>query len=165
MIWGLSIMTGIASVQNNKTLLWSPSNIWSFMWKDRWFFSSQSTANRQVIVGNLTLLFSNIVRHYFAVATNPGEQFFTFTSLAAWLFTRCDRNFEQPQEVCNMEITGHCFLSDNECLIHPWCIIIEVVFFFSMMTLMLLCPAFWMNLKNWWDKFNNHLILIHKTDD
>ena len=40
-----------------------------------------------------------VTRHYFALATNPGEQFFTFTSLAAWLLTSCGRNFEQPQEV------------------------------------------------------------------
>ncbi|CAH3198825.1 unnamed protein product, partial [Porites evermanni] len=37
-------------------------------------------------------------RHFFALPTNPGEQFFTFTSLAAWLLTCCGRNFEQPQE-------------------------------------------------------------------
>ena len=41
-----------------------------------------------------------VIRHFFAIPTNPGEQFFTFTSLAAWLFTCCGRNFEQPQEVC-----------------------------------------------------------------
>ena len=39
-------------------------------------------------------------RHFFAIPTNPGEQFFTFTCLAAWLLTCCGRNFEQPQEVC-----------------------------------------------------------------
>lgn len=37
-------------------------------------------------------------RHYFAIATNPGEQFFMFTSLAAWLLRSAGRNFEQPQE-------------------------------------------------------------------
>ncbi|KAL9965679.1 hypothetical protein ACROYT_G029517 [Oculina patagonica] len=42
--------------------------------------------------------FRPLSRHYFALATNPGEQFFTFTSLAAWLLTCCGRNFEQPQE-------------------------------------------------------------------
>ena len=41
-----------------------------------------------------------VIRHFFAISTNPGEQFFTFTSLAAWLLTCCGRNFEQPQEVC-----------------------------------------------------------------
>ena len=42
-----------------------------------------------------------VTRHYFAFGTNPGEQFFTFTSLAAWLLTCCGKNFEQPQEVCD----------------------------------------------------------------
>lgn len=42
--------------------------------------------------------FRPLSRHYFAFATNPGEQFFTFTSLAAWLLTCCGKNFEQPQE-------------------------------------------------------------------
>ncbi|XP_053408903.1 intraflagellar transport protein 57 homolog isoform X1 [Mercenaria mercenaria] len=37
-------------------------------------------------------------RHYFAIGTNPGEQFFMFTSLAAWLLRTAGRNFEQPQE-------------------------------------------------------------------
>lgn len=39
-----------------------------------------------------------ISRHYFAVATNPGEQFYMFTSLAAWLLRTAGKNFEQPQE-------------------------------------------------------------------
>ncbi|CAH3190534.1 unnamed protein product [Porites evermanni] len=42
--------------------------------------------------------FRPLSRHFFALPTNPGEQFFTFTSLAAWLLTCCGRNFEQPQE-------------------------------------------------------------------
>ncbi|KAJ7323375.1 Intraflagellar transport protein 57 [Desmophyllum pertusum] len=42
--------------------------------------------------------FRPLSRHYFAMATNPGEQFFTFTSLSAWLLTCCGRSFEQPQE-------------------------------------------------------------------
>ncbi|XP_063236014.1 intraflagellar transport protein 57 homolog [Bacillus rossius redtenbacheri] len=37
-------------------------------------------------------------RHYFAVQTNPGEQFFLFTSLAAWLVRKTGDSFEQPQE-------------------------------------------------------------------
>ncbi|XP_064617714.1 intraflagellar transport protein 57 homolog [Liolophura sinensis] len=37
-------------------------------------------------------------RHYFAIATNPGEQFFMFTSLAAWLLRKAGKQFEQPQE-------------------------------------------------------------------
>uniref|UniRef100_A0A0B7A0J5 Intraflagellar transport protein 57 homolog n=1 Tax=Arion vulgaris TaxID=1028688 RepID=A0A0B7A0J5_9EUPU len=39
-----------------------------------------------------------INRHYFAIQTNPGEQFYMFTSLAAWLLRKAGRNFEQPQE-------------------------------------------------------------------
>ncbi|XP_038653806.1 intraflagellar transport protein 57 homolog isoform X2 [Scyliorhinus canicula] len=37
-------------------------------------------------------------RHYFALPTNPGEQFYMFTSLAAWLLNQSGRVFEQPQE-------------------------------------------------------------------
>ncbi|NXX91846.1 IFT57 protein, partial [Centropus bengalensis] len=37
-------------------------------------------------------------RHYFALPTNPGEQFFMFCTLAAWLITKAGRSFEQPQE-------------------------------------------------------------------
>lgn len=39
-----------------------------------------------------------INRNYFVMQTNPGEQFYTFTSLAAWLIRKCGRNFEPPQE-------------------------------------------------------------------
>lgn len=39
-----------------------------------------------------------ISRHYFAIPTNPGEQFFMFTSLSAWLLRKAGKNFEQPQE-------------------------------------------------------------------
>ncbi|KFO73406.1 Intraflagellar transport protein 57, partial [Cuculus canorus] len=37
-------------------------------------------------------------RHYFALPTNPGEQFFMFCTLAAWLITKAGHRFEQPQE-------------------------------------------------------------------
>ncbi|XP_040514101.1 intraflagellar transport protein 57 homolog isoform X3 [Gallus gallus] len=37
-------------------------------------------------------------RHYFALPTNPGEQFFVFCTLAAWLITKAGHHFEQPQE-------------------------------------------------------------------
>ncbi|XP_059828317.1 intraflagellar transport protein 57 homolog isoform X1 [Hypanus sabinus] len=37
-------------------------------------------------------------RHYFALPTNPGEQFYMFTSIAAWLLNQAGRLFEQPQE-------------------------------------------------------------------
>ncbi|XP_031469046.1 intraflagellar transport protein 57 homolog isoform X1 [Phasianus colchicus] len=37
-------------------------------------------------------------RHYFALPTNPGEQFFVFCTLAAWLIVKAGHHFEQPQE-------------------------------------------------------------------
>ncbi|KAL0966586.1 hypothetical protein UPYG_G00297120, partial [Umbra pygmaea] len=41
-------------------------------------------------------------RHYFAssayIPSNPGEQFFMFTIIAAWLINEAGRPFEQPQE-------------------------------------------------------------------
>ena len=37
-------------------------------------------------------------RHYFVLQTNPGEQFFVFSSLCAWLVRRAGQQFEQPQE-------------------------------------------------------------------
>lgn len=37
-------------------------------------------------------------RHYFALATNPGEQFSVFTALSAWLLNMAGRNFDKPQE-------------------------------------------------------------------
>lgn len=39
-----------------------------------------------------------INRHYFALPTNPGEQFFLFSSLAAWLIRKCGIKFDSPQE-------------------------------------------------------------------
>ena len=40
-----------------------------------------------------------LCRHYFALPTNPGEQFYAFTNLAAWLLNTCGKKLEQPQEV------------------------------------------------------------------
>jgi hypothetical protein len=37
-------------------------------------------------------------RHYFVIQTNPGEQFYLFTSLAAWLIRKSGRQFDPPQE-------------------------------------------------------------------
>lgn len=39
-----------------------------------------------------------INKHYFVIPTNPGEQFYTFTCLAAWLIRKAGKNFEMPQE-------------------------------------------------------------------
>ncbi|CAK8673516.1 intraflagellar transport protein 57 homolog [Clavelina lepadiformis] len=40
----------------------------------------------------------SIARHYFAISTNPGEQFYVFTSLCAWLINVAGRPFDMPQE-------------------------------------------------------------------
>lgn len=39
-----------------------------------------------------------INRHHFIIPTNPGEQFYMFTCLAAWLIRRAGKSFEMPQE-------------------------------------------------------------------
>ncbi|XP_043519254.1 intraflagellar transport protein 57 homolog [Frieseomelitta varia] len=39
-----------------------------------------------------------INRNYFVTQTNPGEQFYTFTLLAAWLIRKAGGKFEAPQE-------------------------------------------------------------------
>lgn len=51
-------------------------------------------------------------RHYFAIPTNPGEQFYMFTSLAAWLLRMAGRNFEQPQEYDDPNATIASILSE-----------------------------------------------------
>ncbi|XP_015920454.1 intraflagellar transport protein 57 homolog [Parasteatoda tepidariorum] len=37
-------------------------------------------------------------KHYFAIQTNPGEQFFMFSSIAAWLIRKSKIKFDSPQE-------------------------------------------------------------------
>lgn len=44
------------------------------------------------------IVFFTFFRHYFAIATNPGEQFYLFTSLSAWLIRKTGRHMEPPQE-------------------------------------------------------------------
>ncbi|XP_019858121.1 PREDICTED: intraflagellar transport protein 57 homolog [Amphimedon queenslandica] len=44
------------------------------------------------------LKFRPIPRHYFAIATNSGEQFHAFTNLSVWLLNLCGSHLEQPQE-------------------------------------------------------------------
>lgn len=39
-----------------------------------------------------------VSRLYFALPTNPGEQFFMFSTIAAWLINKAGHDFEQPQE-------------------------------------------------------------------
>ncbi|VDM65768.1 unnamed protein product [Strongylus vulgaris] len=44
--------------------------------------------------------FKPVQRHYFVNSTNVGEQFFMFTSLAAWLIRiGGNEGYEMPQEV------------------------------------------------------------------
>lgn len=42
--------------------------------------------------------FKSINKYYFAFQTNPGEQFYLFTILAAWLIRKCGKKFDNPQE-------------------------------------------------------------------
>ena len=49
-----------------------------------------------------------LCRHHFALATNPGEQFYSFTSIAAWLLQMCGKHFEQPQEVSDCDRNLKC---------------------------------------------------------
>lgn len=44
------------------------------------------------------ILFGFPIRYYFIVPKNPGEQFFLFTCLCAWLIRKCGDSFETPQE-------------------------------------------------------------------
>ncbi len=37
-------------------------------------------------------------RHYFAIGTNPGEQFHSFITLSAWLIQQAGGNLDKPQE-------------------------------------------------------------------
>ncbi|CAL4060380.1 unnamed protein product, partial [Meganyctiphanes norvegica] len=39
-----------------------------------------------------------INRHYFAMQTNTGEQFYLFTSLSAWLINKAGRRMNPPEE-------------------------------------------------------------------
>ncbi|XP_019381323.1 PREDICTED: intraflagellar transport protein 57 homolog [Gavialis gangeticus] len=50
-------------------------------------------------------------RHYFALPTNPGEQFYMFCVLAAWLITKAGHPFEQPQEYDDPNATISSILS------------------------------------------------------
>ncbi|XP_057619381.1 intraflagellar transport protein 57 homolog [Chionomys nivalis] len=51
-------------------------------------------------------------RHYFALPTNPGEQFYMFCTLAAWLINKTGRPFEQPQEYDDPNATISNILSE-----------------------------------------------------
>lgn len=51
-------------------------------------------------------------RHYFALPTNPGEQFYMFCTLASWLINKTGRAFEQPQEYDDPNATISNILSE-----------------------------------------------------
>uniref|UniRef100_A0ACB8FGP6 Intraflagellar transport protein 57 n=1 Tax=Sphaerodactylus townsendi TaxID=933632 RepID=A0ACB8FGP6_9SAUR len=51
-------------------------------------------------------------RHYFALPTNPGEQFYMFCTLAAWLINKAGHPFEQPQEYDDPNATISSILSE-----------------------------------------------------
>ncbi|KAM9636083.1 intraflagellar transport protein 57 homolog isoform 1-T1 [Trichechus inunguis] len=51
-------------------------------------------------------------RHYFALPTNPGEQFYMFCTLAAWLINKAGHLFEQPQEYDDPNATISNILSE-----------------------------------------------------
>lgn len=44
------------------------------------------------------LKFKPFPRHYFALSTNPGEQFYSFSNLAVWLLNLSGSKLDQPQE-------------------------------------------------------------------
>ncbi|XP_034950679.1 intraflagellar transport protein 57 homolog [Chelonus insularis] len=46
-----------------------------------------------------------INRHYFAIPTNPGEQFYLFSSMAAWLIRKAGKTFDPPQESDDPNVT------------------------------------------------------------
>ncbi|XP_005998731.1 intraflagellar transport protein 57 homolog [Latimeria chalumnae] len=50
-------------------------------------------------------------RHYFAIPTNPGEQFYMFSTLAAWMINKAGHDFEQPQEYDDPNATLSSILS------------------------------------------------------
>jgi len=55
-------------------------------------------------------------RHYFAIATNPGEQFYAFTSIVAWLLGRCGTRIERPQEYDDPNATISEILNESRAL-------------------------------------------------
>nr|XP_022903462.1 intraflagellar transport protein 57 homolog isoform X1 [Onthophagus taurus] len=44
------------------------------------------------------LKMKRIHRYYFMIPKNPGEQFYMFSALTAWLIRKCGKKFDQPQE-------------------------------------------------------------------
>ncbi|KAM8976045.1 intraflagellar transport protein 57 homolog [Pelodytes ibericus] len=53
-----------------------------------------------------------VSRHYFALPTNPGEQFYMFSTLAAWLINKAGHHLQQPQEYDDPNATISKILSE-----------------------------------------------------
>uniref|UniRef100_A0A8C5LS99 Intraflagellar transport protein 57 homolog n=1 Tax=Leptobrachium leishanense TaxID=445787 RepID=A0A8C5LS99_9ANUR len=64
----------------------------------------------------LKLNMKPVSRHYFALPTNPGEQFYMFCTLAAWLLNKAGRRIEQPQEYDDPNATISKILSESRSL-------------------------------------------------
>ena len=58
------------------------------------------------------LKFKPFSRHYFALPTNPGEQFFAFANLAVWLLGLCGKKLDQPQEFDDPNATVSSIISE-----------------------------------------------------
>ncbi|XP_063313537.1 intraflagellar transport protein 57 homolog [Pelobates fuscus] len=54
-----------------------------------------------------------VSRHYFALPTNSGEQFYMFCTIAAWLINKAGRRIEQPQEYDDPNSTISKILSES----------------------------------------------------
>ncbi|XP_065056792.1 intraflagellar transport protein 57 homolog [Rhopilema esculentum] len=57
--------------------------------------------------------FKPFSRHYFVVATNPGEQFFAYTSIVTWTLNQCGINTERPQEYDDPNATLSSILNES----------------------------------------------------
>ncbi|XP_025425877.1 intraflagellar transport protein 57 homolog isoform X2 [Sipha flava] len=60
-----------------------------------------------------TLKMRPINRHYFALQTSSGEQFFMFVSLAIWLLSKLGKNLKQPQEYDDPNLTVNSILESS----------------------------------------------------
>lgn len=66
-------------------------------------------------------VFALFFRHYFVssphVLSNPGEQFYMFSVIAAWLISLCGRPFDTPQEYDDPNATVSNILSELRALV------------------------------------------------
>lgn len=69
-------------------------------------------------------MFSVFFRHYFVssphVLSNPGEQFYMFSVIAAWLISLCGRPFDAPQEYDDPNATVSNILSELRALVRHY---------------------------------------------